>query len=1163
MDDHDEEINFDFGKIKKFFKKEDKPDSKAMPDSSDDEVSLDFGKAKSFFKKIFESDDSDDFEDGFDDNPKKPHSKIREAEAVKQNIMSENTKIVKEESQTMAPIKETESIKEESQTMAPIKETEPIKTVSIKDAPKMHKKTPNPIQEDMEGSEEDNISLDFSKLKGMLNIKKLFKSDETKDEFSADTGSAINYVKKNYTVILPILLVLIAIILSVQVRVIPADLPIADNWAVGSVNNYIRSQIADSINLEYPNLPGPNKDILIDKQFKEFQTQNKDQYEQQITGTADFFRSQLQDENGQTYLLAIDPYFWMRHAKNIIENGHPGDEIVNGIPRDNHMLAPLGRNVPPDMFHAYFEAFLFKIMRIFNRDIELMTVAFFTPVLLMAFAVIPAFYIARRIGGNLAGFIAAIFVAVHPSIVTRTAGGFADTDGYTILLPLLITWFFLLAFDSNNIKKVIIFSSLAGIITGIFAFTWGGWWYIYDFLLATALLYIIFYIVTHLNDFKKAPNLLKHKPMKSTLFVMLIFIITTGIFVSIFASFNSFATAPMAPLTFINLKQVAITTVWPNVYTTVAEQNPANLDAVIAQVGLGGRSGGKFLMFIAVIGILLTLLRKDRHGKIEAKYTILLALWLIATIYASTKGIRFAQLVIPAFAVAFGTSIGIMHDYFVNWSSKELKIGKLLISSVLIVLISVAFLIGPIKAGKNVGENEVPSMNDAWYNALDKINQEAEPDAIINSWWDFGHWFKTIGDRAVTFDGTSQNSAQAHWVGKALLTSDEDVSIGILRMLDCGANNAFIELDSNINDPAKSIDIINEIIIESEGQAMQILANYGLSDSEIDGVIKNTHCDPPENYFITSEDMIQKSGVWSHFGSWNFERAMIYNTLQKSEYSDLDSAVRFMQERFNYSDNEARDTFYTVDSFKKGSKQVNDWIAPWPGYASGLNGCSSNEKEIMCNIVQGGQVKINRSNMQADILTGEGVMHPNHIAWVDEEGFHTKKFNQTIGVDIVLIPSGDGFANIATSPELTGSMFTRLFFLKGHGLEHFKLFTYERSPVGGSEIYIWKVDWKGGVKNVNGDFFPKVEDIPINESVKIIEENASEATVEIIEEPVENVTELETSEVTQTNLTIVENLTQTEVNESVENLPIVKTIEANTSTEDNLSIFENKTVNNS
>ncbi|GAJ05649.1 unnamed protein product, partial [marine sediment metagenome] len=148
----------------------------------------------------------------------------------------------------------------------------------------------------------------------------------------------------------------------------------------------------------------------------------------------------------------------------------------------------------------------------------------------------------------------------------------------------------------------------------------------------------------------------------------------------------------------------------------------------------------------------------------------------------------------------------------------------------------------------------------------------------------FGHWFKAIGNRAVTFDGTSQNSPNAHWIGSVLLTDDESYAIGTLRMVDCGQNKAFEELDKVIKDEAKSIGIIEEIVRLDKKEAKAILLKKGLSEKESNNVSTYTHCEPPEDYFITSYDMIGKSGVWSHFGSWDFDRALIYNTLKKKEY---------------------------------------------------------------------------------------------------------------------------------------------------------------------------------------------------------------------------------------------------------------------------------------
>jgi len=65
---------------------------------------------------------------------------------------------------------------------------------------------------------------------------------------------------------------------------------------------------------------------------------------------------------------------------------------------------------------------------------------------------------------------------------------------------------------------------------------------------------------------------------------------------------------------------------------------------------------------------------------------------------------------------------------------------------------------------------------------------------------------------AVTFDGGMQNVPQAHWIGHVLLTEDEEEAMGILRMLDCGANTAFEKLNEKLDKPYNSVKILYEIL---------------------------------------------------------------------------------------------------------------------------------------------------------------------------------------------------------------------------------------------------------------------------------------------------------------------------------------------------------------
>jgi len=1176
MEEKDDEISIDFGKIKNFFKrkKEEKEvDRKPHPEEKnpevhtdkdtetkheqtqsveakqeekkeDDEVSIDFGKIKNLFKK--------------------------KSNAVPQEVKEEKVEL---QSGTIEK-KDDDEI-----------------TIDLSKIKNFFKKKDSKSEEvkAKEDKEEDEISIDFSKLK---NIKNIFKKDSNEtaktgesdeelsvdakkskisgipensdEEFSLDFKKISNFLVKRRV----LLLLIIPIFLSIFLRIQPAYLPITDQWATDSVINNIKSDIRGQINQQYPNLPDQNKNALVENEFQKLLQQQKQQIDQQIAATSNFFKSRLQDDTGQTYLIAIDPYFWMRAAKNVLENGHAGDEIRDGFPWDNHMFAPVGRGVPPDMFHAYFEAFLFKFLSFFNRNLNLMTVVFFVPVLISALAVIPTFFITRKIVGDVGGFIAATIIAIHPSFLTRTVGGFADTDAYNIMFPLFIAWLFLEALEAKNMKTSIILSALSGLLVGLYAFTWGGWWYIFDFILISVGFYMVYYTFVHrkklVGNFAK---FIKQKAIKNSIAFLLIFFIASALSVTLFVSYGKFTTFAKSPLGFAKLKEVGITTIWPNVFTTVAEQNPASLNNVINQVGLG-----KFYFFlIAMMGITLTLTTKGRKKlwfvigslvwyliifllkvqnlntflilisipiiirilfalwesdtDIDIKYAIFLVLWFIATIFASTKGVRFTLLLVPAFAIGFGIALGELYRYASSWISKGLHVNKY-ISKTTVIVIILLLLVAPYRSAASTARSEIPSFNDAWATSLEKIKQDSKPDAIINSWWDFGHWFKFWADRAVTFDGTSQNTPPAHWVGKVLLTDDEELAIGILRMLDCGSKEGFNTVSEFTKDGLESIDIMYEVMPLSRKDARNSLIEK-FNEEKAEKILEKTHCEPPENYFITSDDMIGKSGVWAHFGSWDFNRGLIYNTLKKKEYSnDLDKSVEFLQQRFDYSKGDAENLFYEVQSITTSS-QANNWIAPWPGYA-GTAGCSNIDNQtIGCNVA-GIPLTFNLFTNEAYADSSTGRLHPKLVSFPTNEDIILREYNESVitlqngrQLGIALIKNGESYRAVAMDSDLTGSMFTRMYYQEGIGLKYFKKFSDERSVFGG-RIIVWKVDWEGKEKNIIS--VPKPE--PIEEEIEI-DLNKINGT-EVI-----NINKTEIKNTTNETNYIGENNTENEVEELI------------------------------
>lgn len=1142
----DEEISIDLSKITNFFrkkKKEEVAEVKKSAEAVEKKVEQRIGERKEELQEL-----------------KKDEVIIEEVKVEIKKEKLEAEKISREEEKFEKRVKETkEKIEEVKEDVE--KEDDEEFSIDFSKVTNLFKKKGKPVEtkETQTKESDEEISLDFSKIKN--SFRNIFKKREEKtdeeDAISVDWQKTVQFIKQYQVVFL----LLIPIFFSIFLRVQPAYLPITDDWATDAVMNNLRNQVRSQIDQQFPNLPGPNKDTLVDTEVSKLLKEQKSQIQQQITGTSNYFKSRLQDDSGTTYLLAIDPWFWMRYARNIVEKGHPGDEIKEGGNWDNHMIAPTGRPVSADIFHAYFEAYLYKFLSFFNKDLELMKLVFYIPVLLSALAVIPAFFITRRLGGNFGGFIGAFIVAIHPAFLSRTAGGFSDTDAYNVLFPLFIVWLFLEALESKDLKKSIILSSLAGILGGFFAFSWAGWWFIFQLMLVSAAAFLIYSAILNIrkSGLKKmwGTALKTFFENKNVLLVTSSFILFSGIFTTLFKGFREFYVAinPLSSLGFARLKEVAITTVWPNVYTTVAEQNPADLNSVINQIGLGK----EVFLLIALMGIVLTLTKlkekkhwfiigtlawyiiifvmhpqnlttflclilipiiirlawaiKEADTEIDIKYSIILILWLISTIYASVKGIRFMLLLVPPFAIGFGIALGQLYRYTSKWFTKGFSINKYISKSVVIVILLLIAGIIPVPftlcdktkvsttwcSAHRTARQEIPSMNDAWYVSLTKIKEESAPDAIINSWWDFGHWFKYIGDRAVTFDGTSQNTAMAHWVGNALLTDDEDKAVGILRMLDCGSRKAFEMLDKSINDATKSVYILHDIVKLDKEEAKEYLLRY-IDEDKAEGVLENTHCEPPENYFITSNDMIGKSGVWAHFGSWDFDRSLIYKTLKSKEYKNkLEPSIDFLQKRFNYSRSEAESLFYEVQSITD-SQQANNWIAPWPGYAGSV-GCGKIDNQTLnCD-----NYLVNLTAYDVYIPTADGNRYPKQASFQTNGDLIIKNYNESVinlqngqGLGVALIKEGDSYSLLQMDESLTAGMFTRLFYMGGIGLKHFKKFSDERS-VTGDRIIIWKLDWEGEEKNV----------------IKEQETEAIEETAESQKE--ENITEKDESAVNISN----------------------------------------------
>ena len=434
------------------------------------------------------------------------------------------------------------------------------------------------------------------------------------------------------------------------------------------------------------------------------------------------------------------------------------------------------------------------------------------------------------------------------------------------------------------------------------------------------------------------------------------------------------------------------------------------------------------------------LFRSDDYSIV---YALLLGVWIIGTIFAATKGIRFTLLMVPPFVIGIAIFLGKTFAFLKKAIAGALDIPAWIVSVILFLLL-LSIFIQPIGAAQQISKGEIPSMNDAWYETLTEIRNASEPEAIISSWWDFGHQFITIANRGATADGANQNTPQAHWLGKLLVTDDEPTSIGILRMLNCDANRAYEKLESSTGDTVVSIRILNSILGVDSDTARERLSGHGISTDQIDDLLASTHCDPPGSFVIASEDMVSKAGVWGHFGSWNFTKARTWNIARRSS---LKVAGPQIAEFLDISESEAMNLVVRLKSMSE--QEGNAWISPWPQYYTPKGSCNAQQDIIQCSngiMVNGTQAFLMTQN--GAVPAGTFILYANG----------TKEVYNSEGQDSLAIVMWEDSA-LAADPLLADSMFTRLFYMDGVGTEYFKRFSDKRSVMG-QRIITWSVDWE-------------------------------------------------------------------------------------------------------
>lgn len=859
---------------------------------------------------------------------------------------------------------------------------------------------------------------------------------------------ALAFAQGKKRLLIPFLCMVIPILLTVWFQSYPAYLPVTDDLAKETVKNLYTERMTQQVNEQFPLLPEQNKKLLVEQELRNLFLTRQTEIEQQKRELSQQMKDYFQDEQGQTYLLTNDPYLWYGEAKNYLTYGHLGDTMVNGTSIYSLRNGRLGKE-PSRVLHPYAGAYWHKFLRIFNNDISLLTSVFWFPVFIQALAIIPLFFLTRKIAGNIGGLFAGIFLALNSYLLARTAGGIFDTDGYSTLFPLLISWVFVESWLIESQKKRLLLAALCGTLIGIYATAWTGWWFTFLLLVATMGSLMLLSVYSSYQKIKEKELALTAVLKNDTLF-LLIFTVTSGILVDLllFQKKFEFSKIVLAPLRFFARGEEVTASLWPSVFKSVTEFGGAGVPTVLSWLE------GTALVALALLGMILLLTMGEQKEK-KRLYVLLLILWIIPTFYAATTGQRFIVLLVPVFAVAVGIGAGKLYDKAPLFS-RSMHLPERLVQLMLLILF-IALFVSPAVQAHTMIKTLVPDLNDTWYTVLTSIKNDSSKNAIITSWWDYGYNIMTIAERSVTFDSGDQGE-RIYWVGKLLLADNEKEAIGILRMLNCGQEQAPHVLEKHLDgDTVKAMDILNQVILLDKERAEMFLEKNGLSEQAIGEVLSTTHCDDLRpQYFITSDDMVPKSITWGHFGLWDFTKAKVYQEVKKRNRPE---AIAYLQSALNLSSGDAQDTYFEILNKKER------WIADKPEYWTRPRPCKKEKEVLTCRVPVNKEdtlFTINLKDLTTSLTTlnGQPIQHFS-IVYQSERGVEEKRFpGTTARLSVILLNDQEKYSTFMSDPILATSLFTKLYFFEGRGLQCFSAVDKQVDKFWGGMISAWKVDWE-------------------------------------------------------------------------------------------------------
>jgi len=727
------------------------------------------------------------------------------------------------------------------------------------------------------------------------------------------------------------------------------------------------------------------------------------------------------------FLLEADPYYYYQLTQNVLKTGRISDTRRGSKYLNKRMLTPEG-NWEPFNLHPYVGVLTYRLLLVFSPSIPLMKAVGFTPILIIILTTIPFLMICRKMGYPT--FISLLSLAIlflSPIYAKRSAFGWYDNDPYNIFFPLMILAFLFIAMEQlSSIRKSLLWGLGISCFMSLYAFFWQGWVYTFSVLVISGLLVLLYNNVT----LKEKATSGKIAIFLGSLFVMMLVGISLNFGFKDF--FVLFQEGWKALKNFMTPK----ISLWPDLYISVGELKKSSL------IEIGKLTGGLFFFLFSFLGLIFGIKRIIKcFTRTETFRFIVILTFLFFSVLITLKAQRFALLTLIPLSLLFPAGLSWAQEGFKKLISKKfpitaqkgflpavhLVIGLLILAPSILQLHEEMYLWRPI-------------YNETWDNIFQEIKTKTPPDSVVNTWWPPGHFITSMAERRVTFDGATINNPQAYWLANVFLSNNERFAVGLLRMLNCHANQATAYLQKQNIPLSTSVELIKRIVVASPEENRQILEKF-LNANQIETLLTLTHGEPPPSYCLIYSELFDKNLELSFVGRWNFKKI-----------EELNNNPQQMKE-------------IPRPNTKAFIKFLWDLVGgPW------------NYSETLGQIATKGTTLIFEQNIQIDLETmtcqiasekfGKGI--PQSLVYLKDNKIVKKDFSPSnLKFAVVLFQRSNHYATVVMDPRLAQSLLVKLYLFEGAGLEYFEPFARETDLTGRNQIYVYKVNWAKFLKDLN------------------------------------------------------------------------------------------------